>query len=288
MAIGVGFIGLGIMGSRMAANLQKHGYALTVHNRTRAKAEPLLLGGAAWAETPAAVAEGAGVLITMLAHPEAVRDMALGEHGFLEHLKPGAFWIDCSTVNPSFSREMAAQAQAQGVRFLDAPAAGTKGPAAAGELTFFVGGDAADLEACRPLLAAMGRRIVHAGGTGMGSTIKMVNNLLLAEAMAAFAEGLALGESLGVPRGVLLDTLVGGPVTAPFLAGKKAKIATGDYEPEFPLRWMVKDLHLASVTAYEQGLALPVGHAAKELYALAARQGLPDLDFAAICEYLGT
>jgi 3-hydroxyisobutyrate dehydrogenase-like beta-hydroxyacid dehydrogenase len=192
----IGFIGLGIMGSRMAANLQKHGHALVVHNRTREKAEPLLAQGAVWADSPAAVAAEAEIVFTMLAPTEAVANAALGEGGILSQLAPGRLWVDCSTVNPSFSREMAEEARARGIRFLDAPVTGSKGTAAQASLVFWVGGAATDLEVCRPLLECMGNRIVHCGGTGLGASLKIVINQLLGTGMAAFAEALVLGESL--------------------------------------------------------------------------------------------
>jgi 3-hydroxyisobutyrate dehydrogenase/glyoxylate/succinic semialdehyde reductase len=282
----VGFIGLGAMGVRMAARLQKSGSRLTVFNRTRDKAEPLIREGATWADTPAAVAGQAEILFTMLAHPAAVKEAALGQDGFLYRLPPEALWVDCSTVNPSFSREMAAEAQARKLRFLDAPVAGSREPAARGELTIFVGGDAADLEACRPLLQAMGSKILHVGGHGMGTALKMVNNLLLASSMAAFAEGLVLGEALGIGPERLLDFLLGSPLVAPYLAGKRNKIERGDYAPEFPMEWMQKDLHLAGVSAQETAVALPLAGAAKELYELAARQGHAREDFSAIYAFL--
>src|SRR6059036_2710640 len=136
----IGFIGLGIMGTRMAANLQKHGHSLVVFNRTREKAEPLAAEGATWADSPAALALQAEVIFTMLAHPDAVEEAALGEDGFLRHPGPAQMWIDCSTVNPSFSRKMAAEAKARGVGFLGAPVTGSKGQAELAKLTFWVGG----------------------------------------------------------------------------------------------------------------------------------------------------
>jgi 3-hydroxyisobutyrate dehydrogenase/glyoxylate/succinic semialdehyde reductase len=282
----VGFIGLGAMGGRMAARLQKSGAGLTVFNRTRDKAEPLIREGATWADTPAVAAGQAEILFTMLAHPAAVKDAALGQDGFLSRLPPQALWVDCSTVNPSFSREMAAEARARKLRFLDAPVAGSREPAARGELTIFVGGDAADMEACRPLLQAMGSKILHVGGHGMGSALKMVNNLLLASSMAAFAEGLVLGEALGIQPERLLDVLLGSPLVAPYMAGKRNKMERGDYAPEFPMEWMQKDLHLAGVSAQETAVALPLAGAAKELYELAARQGHAKKDFSAIYAFL--
>ena len=283
----IGFIGLGIMGSRMAANLQKGGHCLVVYNRTREKAEPLLSRGAIWADSPAALAPQVELVFTMLAHPGAVEQAALSEDGFFWHLETGQTWVDCSTVNPSFSKKMAALAQTQGLRFLGAPVSGSKGQAALAKLTFLAGGEAADLEACRPLLECMGNRIIHCGGHGMGAALKMVMNQLLGTAMAAFAEGLVLGESLGLSREVLFEALLGGPAAAPFLALKRERIESGDFEQaDFQLRWLQKDLHLAAVSAYETGVSMPLTNAAKELYRMAIRAGHGDQDFSAIHHYL--
>src|SRR5713101_1292086 len=283
----IGFIGLGIMGSRMAGNLLKCGHCLVVYNRTREKAEPLLSRGAAWADSPAALATQAEIIFTMLAHPEAVEEAALGNEGFLSRLAPGRMWIDCSTVNPSFSRKMATEAHTHSIRFVGAPVTGSKTEAALGKLVFWVGGESADLEFCRPLLECMGNRIVHAGGQGMGASLKMVMNQLLGTVMAAFAEGLILGESLGLSREVLFEALLGGPAAAPFLAFKRERIESGNYEPaDFPLRWLQKDLHLAALSAYEAGAAMPLTNAAKELYRLAIRDGRGSEDFSAIYDYL--
>lgn len=283
----IGFIGLGIMGSRMAANLQKQGYSLIVHNRTREKAKPLLANGAVWADSPADLAAEAAIIFTMLAHPDAVRQTALGNDGFLPHFAPDRLWVDSSTVNPSFSRTMAAEARARNVQFLDAPVTGSKDAAAAGKLIFWVGGESAVLETCRPMLESMGARIVHAGGQGMGASLKMVMNQLLGTFMAAFAEGLVLGQSLGLSRDVLSEALFNGPAAAPFIAVKKSRIESGNFDnPDFPLQWLQKDLHLASVSAYETGAPMPLANVAKEIYRLAIREGEGDKDISAIYEYL--
>lgn len=286
MAFKVGFIGLGIMGSRMAANLQAFGYQLVVFNRTRDKAEALVRRGATWGNTPAGVASEADVLFTMLATPEAVEAAALGMEGFLRALRPGSIWVNSSTVNPSFARRMAEEARADGVRYLDAPVAGSKDAAAGAQLLFMVGGDPSDLEACRPLLSSMGKRNIHVGGHGLGSALKMVNNLLGAVAMAAFAEGAALGQALGVPRQTIFDTILGGPMVAPLVAAKRAKIEQDDYEADFSMRWMQKDLHLAAISGYEAGVPLPVVNATKEIYQLAMREGFADLDFGSLYAFL--
>jgi 3-hydroxyisobutyrate dehydrogenase/glyoxylate/succinic semialdehyde reductase len=282
----IGFIGLGIMGSRMAANLQKNGYPLVVFNRTRAKAQPLLDKGATFAETPAQLAEQVDVLFTMLAHPDAVAQAALREKGFVNHLKPKAVWVDCSSVNPSFSKKMAAAAASRQVRFIDAPVTGSAPVATDAKLVFWVGGDAADLEEIRPLLLCMGNKIIHAGGHGMGTSMKMVINLLLGIGMAAFAEAMALGQGLGLSRKLLFDSLLGTPAVPPFLASKREKIEKENYEVEFPLRWMQKDMHLASLSAYEAGVAMPVTNLTKEIYRYAMRGGHDTEDFSAIYEFM--
>jgi 3-hydroxyisobutyrate dehydrogenase-like beta-hydroxyacid dehydrogenase len=284
----LGFIGLGIMGSRMAANLQKHGEALVVFNRTGAKAKPLLDKGASFAESPAKLAEQVDVLFTMLAHPDAVEQAALGANGFLNHLRSNALWVDCSSVNPSFSKKMAAEAARREVHFVDAPVTGSALPAAEAKLIFWVGADPTDLETIRPLLLCMGNKIVHAGGHGMGTSMKMVVNLLLGTGMAAFAEAMALGEGLGISRKMLFDSLLGTPAVAPFLASKREKIESRNYEAEFPLRWMQKDMHLATVSAYEAGVAMPLTNVTKEVYRLAMRDGHDTEDFSAIYEYLSS
>jgi len=281
----IGFIGLGIMGSRMAANLQKQGYSLVLFNRTRAKAEPLLGPCGSFADSPAKLGEQVDVLFTMLAHPDAVEQAALGADGFLNRLRPNSLWVDCSSVNPSFSRKMAAEATRRQVHFVDAPVTGSAPAAAEAKLIFWVGGDPANLERIRSLLLCMGSKIVHTGEHGTGTSMKMVVNLLLGTGMAAFAEAMALGEGLGLSSKMLFDSLLGTPAVAPFLAAKRARIENGNYEAEFPLRWMQKDMHLATVSAYEAGVAMPLTNIAKEIYRLAMREGNAAEDFSAIYEF---
>jgi 3-hydroxyisobutyrate dehydrogenase-like beta-hydroxyacid dehydrogenase len=284
----IGFIGLGIMGSRMAANLQKRGHSLVIYNRTPEKAKALLANGARWAHSPAELAVEADVIFTMLAHPEAVKEAALGPNGLLCQFARGRLWVDCSSVNPSFSRAMAAEAQTRGVQFVDAPVTGSKEAAGAAKLIFWAGGEPADVQVCRPLLECMGNKIVAAGGPAMGVSLKMVMNSLLGTFMAAIAEGLALGRSLGLSQEVLFEALIGSPIAPPFLAAKEKRIESGNYDDaDFPLRWQQKDLHLASVSAYETGAAMPLTNVAKEIYRLAMQTGDAEKDFSAICGFLG-
>ena len=282
----VAFLGLGIMGSRMAANLLRSGYSLTVWNRTRERAGSLESLGARVADLPAEAVSGAEIVFTMLSTPEAVERTALGPCGFLPALTPGALWVDSSTTDPNFARRMAAQANERGIRFMDAPVTGSKLPAEQGQLRFLVGAMPEDLEAVRPLLEKMGTTIVHIGEPGMGASIKLVFNLMVGQAMLAFAEGMALGEALGIPRERLMDLSLGGPLVPPLLSTKRGKIESGDYEADFPMQWLRKDLHLAAFTAYQSGVALPMTNTAKEIYQLAVQSGLGEQDFSAIYEFL--
>jgi 3-hydroxyisobutyrate dehydrogenase/glyoxylate/succinic semialdehyde reductase len=283
----IGFIGLGIMGSRMALNLVEDGHQLIVYNRTRDKAKEILQNeNAGWGETPADVAKQADVLFTMLSSPPVVHELAAGEEGFLNYLRPGSTWVDSSTVNPSFSRDMAMISKEHEIHFVDAPVAGSKWPAEKGELLFLVGGDKSTVEQCEPFFNSMGKNYVHVGENGKGTSLKMVFNLLLGQAMYAFSEGMALGESLGIDRELLFNVLLKSPVVAPFINGKKDKMDSGEYDAEFPLQWMQKDLQLASQTAYEQEVPLPGVNTIKEIYALAKDHGLGEKDFSAIFDFL--
>jgi glyoxylate/succinic semialdehyde reductase len=280
----IGFIGLGIMGSRMARNVLRGGHALSVYNRSPGKSDLLAREGAIVAASAAEAGKGAAILFTMLSHPDAVAGTAIGKNGFLDVMTKGSLWVDCSTVNPSFSRQMAAEAARRGIRFVDAPVTGSLPFAEKGELTFLVGAETKDLEECTPLLQLMGKTIKHMGGTGMGASMKMIINMMLGTAMAAFSEALAFGEALGFTRKALLDMLVGGAVAGPFIAGKRSNLESHTFNPEFPLRWQHKDLQLACVTAFESGVPMPTINAAKEVFALASAAGLKDLDFSAVSE----
>ncbi len=282
----IGFVGLGIMGSRMAMNLLEAGYDLIVYNRTSEKGEPHRKAGAEWGASPAEVAAESDVMFTMLSTPDVVAMLALGEEGFLNAFRPGAIWVNSTTVDPFFTYGIAEEAADRGVRFVDAPVAGTKGPAEEGTLLFLVGGDDEDVETCRPLFDVMGRKTIHAGESGMGSALKMVVNLLLGQAMVAFSEAMALGQGLGLDRDLLFESLLGGPVTAPFVSAKREMIEGDSYEAAFPLKWMQKDLHLAAMSAYEVGVAMPAGNTVKEVFRLAARYGLAEKDFAAVYRFI--
>ena len=282
----IAFIGLGIMGSRMAANLLKDGHELFVHNRTKDKARHLLDKGAKWADTPAKVTENCDVVITMLSQPEVVEEMALGQDGFLKTLSPTSSWIDCSTVNPNFSKKMAELSSAYGISFIDAPVAGTKQPAENGELVFLAGGSNGHIEKFAPLFECMGKKTILLGENGNGSAMKMLVNQLLAQSMVAFSEAMVLGEAMGIKQETLFDVLLNFPVTPPYLSALRAKLESGDHEANFPLKWMQKDAQLIAQSAFEHGVSMPSLNTVKEVFAMAKQKGYGDLDFSAIYEFM--
>ena len=275
------------MGSRMAANLLKQdGIDLTVWNRTAAAADVPTLAKAKKATSLAGAVAGAELVLSMLSTPEAVADCFFGEGGALAAMDEQALWIDCSTVNPSFSRTAAEHAAAAGVRFFDGPVAGSKPQAEAAQLAFFLGADADAVAPVRPYLDLMGAKVIPFGKVGQGAAFKMVVNMMLAQSMVVFSEALLLGESLGVDKEFLLNVIPGLPVIAPFTKFKVDAIRSGDYDVNFPLELILKDLHLAAVSAYEVDQPLPVANLVKELYAGANRAGMGRLDFGAVHAYL--
>ncbi|WP_028980153.1 NAD(P)-dependent oxidoreductase [Sporocytophaga myxococcoides] len=280
------FIGLGIMGSRMAANLIKGGNELLVWNRSQGKAEALKQSGAKLASSVVAAVKDADILITMLSSPEVIEEIALGKEGIIMNAKKNSLWINTSTVNPSFVEEMAAKAKEAGLRYLDAPVSGSKGVAEKGELIFLVGGDNKDLEDARPLLSIMGKSINHLGKVGDGTKMKMVINLVLAQSMIAFSEAVNLGVTSGLDESSIVNILSESPVVSPFLKLKKSKLESKNFSPEFSLKWAHKDLHLILQTAYESNISLPLTAIAKEVYGMAKQDGKGDEDISAIYEYL--
>ena len=282
----VAFIGLGIMGSRMAQNLLGAGHELVVHNRTHSKAGGLLGKGAVFAASPSAAVKDADVLITMLAEPASVDAVARGKHGFLNSLSPDTVWMDCSTVDPAFAREISAECKQRGLRFLETPVSGTRVHAEEGVLKFSVGGDKADLEVVRPLMEIMGNQIDHSGPCGSASSMKLVLNHMMACSVAAFAESVVLGQALGIDRDTLFDLITGSVVAAPFLMTEKEKMKGGEFELDFPLNLMTKDMKLISQTADDVGVAMPVATCVKDAYQLAEEHGYGDDDYTAIYKFL--
>lgn len=282
------FIGLGIMGSRMAKNLLQKAsdIELTVFNRTTSAAKPLQEIGAKVADSAFEAVGGTDIVFTMLSTPEVVKTVAMDKTGFLSNMKENALWVDCSTVNPSFTLRANQAAKEQGIRFVDAPVAGTKPHAENAQLAFFVGGEKSDLGEIEPYLKTMGANILHIGAVGKGAAYKTLINSMLAQSMLIFSETVVLGEKMGLSRDFLLQALPKAPVIAPFTQFKAKMIQEGDYEVQFPLEWMHKDLRLAVETAAELNHPLQMTRLAKDIYAQANKAGLGRKDFAAIHAFI--
>jgi 4-hydroxybutyrate dehydrogenase / sulfolactaldehyde 3-reductase len=278
----VAFIGLGTMGMPMAKNVLQGGYALTAYD-VRAEAVSVLVeAGARGAGSAREAAEGADVVITMLPDSPDVRVAVLGEGGVLDAMRSGAMLIEMSTIDPSVTREIAEAAAQKGVRMIDAPVGRNSVAAEAGKLLIMVGGEAAFLEECRPLLEQMGDTIHHCGPIGAGETVKIVNNLLSGSILLAAAEAVVLGVKAGISPDVLLNVLTGTAAGCWHLDNTfRNKVFNGDFAPGFKVRLAHKDLGLAQNLARENGVPLMVGSVGRELYAATMAQGLADQDWGA-------
>jgi 3-hydroxyisobutyrate dehydrogenase len=281
----IGFIGLGLMGRPMAANLLKAGFAVTVWNRTKSRTEPLVALGARAADSPREAAASAGVLITIVSDPPALEQVLFGENGALAGLRRGSVLIDSSTVSPGLARRVAAACAERGVEFLDAPVTGGTWGAEKGELVFMVGGPAPTLARVEPVLSALGKRWFHIGPHGAGQTIKLAMNMLFALEVDAMAEALALAKAGGVPGETWVEVMQSSMGRAPLLDVKAPLLLKGEYPPSFPLRLMHKDLTLALDLAKQLGVPLPAGVAAHEAYDTVLRAAREDVDYSAVGRY---
>ncbi|HLW82048.1 MAG TPA: NAD(P)-dependent oxidoreductase [Candidatus Acidoferrales bacterium] len=281
----VGLIGLGLMGSPMAANFLKAGFPLTVWNRTAEKAQKLAKLGATAAKSPADAASEADILLTIVSDPPALEQVLWGEQGALPALKSGSVLIDSSTVSPALARRIAKTCAEKSVAFLDAPVTGGTWGAEKGELVFMMGGEKETFERVRPVLEAVGKRFFLLGPNGAGQTVKLAMNLILALEVEALAEGLELVTSSGVDGAKLIEVLQSSMGRSPVLDVKAPVMLKRDFAPSFPLRLMHKDIRLAMELAKENGLELPTGAAAYKAYSAVKAAAKSDVDYAAIASY---
>jgi 3-hydroxyisobutyrate dehydrogenase-like beta-hydroxyacid dehydrogenase len=273
----IAFLGLGIMGRSMAANLVKAGHEVAVWNRSAGKD----VEGARSAASPADAAQGAEVVWLCVSDTKAVESTLFGENGAEASLAAGMIIADSSTISPSETERFAARVKARGVDYVDAPMTGSKIAAEAGSLIFMAGGDEAVLARLKPLFDAMGKQVFHMGGTGKGQATKLVMNLQIALIFEGFAEALTLATKLGVELERLLPLVLASMVRSGVVEYKAPFIMKRDFSPNFPLRLMLKDIHLALDAAREARVRLPGLEAVEEVYDLAAEEGQSDLDYAA-------
>jgi 3-hydroxyisobutyrate dehydrogenase-like beta-hydroxyacid dehydrogenase len=281
----VGFLGLGIMGSRMAANLARAGFELAVWTHTPGKAERWASehGATAFA-TPAEVAAHSDIVLSMVVDGEQVASVLLGEHGAIEAARAGLLCVDMSTIGPVDARRVAAALAERGVAMLDAPVTGSSPRAEAGTLTIMVGGEANDYARALPLLEPMGELIAHVGELGQGQMLKLINNALGAANAAAVAEALLLAHATGVDLDAFVRVTSAGSGASMQLTLKSGPMRAHDYSPLFKTAHMLKDVRLCLQEAETAGVPFPAAGYARDVLAATVARGHADEDYAAMIE----
>ncbi len=278
----IAFLGLGIMGRAMAANLVKAGHEVCVWNRTaRAAVE-----GAKTAVSPADAAKECEVVWMCVSDTAAVERVMFGSDGVEQSLHEGMIVVDSSTISPSATTKFAERIAAKGVQWVDAPVTGSKIGAENAQLIFIVGGTAEAVEFLQPLFKGMGKTVIHMGGTGKGQSAKLCMNLQIALIYEGFAEGMTLSRKLGVDSQKFVELVQASMIRSGVVDYKIPFVMRRDYSPNFPLRLMHKDIHLLLETAKEVRVKLPALETVDEIYELASEEGWDDLDYAATIQLL--
>ena len=280
----IALLGLGLMGSGMAGRLLDAGYPLTVWNRTPDKTQALADRGAKVAQSPRQAVAGATVVISMLADVPVCRDVWLGRGEAILGTAPGTVLVESSTITVEWIEELDRAANEHGCELVDAPVTGSKPQAAAGQLLFLAGGSTAALDSITPILKAMGRDVVHVGPVGSGARLKLINNFLSGSQVAALAEALSLIERSGLDAQKALGVLTEGAPGSPLVKLLSGRMMARQYEPNFVLRLMAKDLRYAVSEADHQGLDLDMGRAALRVFEHAISAGQGEDDMSAVVE----
>lgn len=282
----LGFIGLGLMGSRIAKRLLDAGHTVAGYNRTRAKAHRLIEAGMHWCDTPREVAQAADITFSMVSDTAALSSVAEGSDGILAGLSPGKIYVDMSTASPRLIRELAQRVAAIGAHMLEAPVSGSVSAAEAGTLTVFVGGQAEVLEKVRPIFEAFGQTIIHIGGNGQAISMKVAINLSLATQLLALFESVLLAERSGIPRATALEALLNSVAASPAMKYRAPFIMKMPDEAWFNVAMMQKDLQLALEMGRELGVPLFSVAVTNEMLSAAKAMGYSDQDFAALFKVL--
>jgi 3-hydroxyisobutyrate dehydrogenase-like beta-hydroxyacid dehydrogenase len=282
----LGFVGLGVMGSRVVKRLLDAGHEVTGYNRTKSKAQWLLDAGMKWADTPRAVAESSDITFSMVTNTNALRDVTEGAAGLLAGIKSGAIHVDMSTVSPAFSRELAKQVAAKGAAMLDAPVSGSVITLEEGKLSIMVGGNQTVFEKVKPILLNIGPKATYVGGNGLAVTMKIATNLSLAVQMLAFSEGVLLAEKSGIKREVAVEVLVNSVIASPMVKYRGPFVLDMPEEAWFDCYMMQKDMNLALELGRELNVPLPTTATTNEFLTAARGMGLEKQDFAVMFEVL--
>ena len=278
----IGFIGLGIMGKPMAQNLMKAGYPLVVYNRTASKAQELVSGGAKQVGSPREVADQAEVIITMVSDSPEVEQVILGPQGVLETVKAGSVVIDMSSISPVVTKKIAAELAKKRVAMLDAPVSGGEIGAIQGTLSIMVGGDEAVFEEIRPILEKMGKSVVRVGEIGAGGFTKLSNQIIVAAALQAIAEGMVLAQKAGVDIQRVYEAIKGGMAGGRTLDMKIPLLVQHRFEPGFKMDLHIKDLKNALLAGKSLGVPLPATGLIHELFTACSAQGKGQKDHSVI------
>ncbi len=282
----IGFIGLGIMGKPMAHNLLKAGFPVIVHNRHQEVTDELVAAGASSGARPRDIAASCDVLITMVPASPQVEEVLLGPDGAIEEARAGLIVIDMSTISPVVARSLAARLATHGITMLDAPVSGGDKGAIAGTLSIMVGGDEDTFKRCMPIFQAMGKTIVHVGGSGAGQVVKACNQIVVALIIEAVSEALVLGSKAGVDPAKILQVLSGGLAANRVIELRGASMLAHDFTPGGRIRTHHKDLGIVLELGRMYGVSLPVTALVDQMFASLEIRGRGDLDHTALLGYL--
>ncbi len=281
----IGFVGTGVMGSSMVLNLIKHGYELSVYNRTKSKAEACIAAGAKWCDTVAECAKDKDVVITIVGFPKDVEEVYFGENGILNAAKKGAYVIDMTTTSPMLSEKIYKAAAEKGIYALDAPVSGGDTGAKNGTLAIMVGGDKAAFDECMLVFEAMGTNIRYEGKAGNGQHVKMANQIAIAGAVSGVAEAVRYAMAMGVDVDTMLDTISNGAARSWQMSNNGPKMAKEDYAPGFYIKHFIKDMKIAIECAETKGVTLDVLKKVCDEYVQLENNGKGELGTQAIIEY---
>ncbi|MCK6627954.1 MAG: NAD(P)-dependent oxidoreductase [Anaerolineae bacterium] len=282
----LGYVGLGVMGSRMVKRLLDAGHTVTGYNRTQAKAGWLIEAGMRWGDSPRAVAAAADITFSMVTNTEAVKSITQGTDGILAGLTPSKIYIDMSTMSPGYSRELAAQVAERGAAMLDAPVSGSVITLEQGKLSIMVGGERDTFEKALPVLQDIGPKVTHVGGNGLAVSMKIATNLSLAVQMLAFSEGVLLAEKSGIKRETAVEVLLNSVIASPMVTYRGPFVLQQPDEAWFDCNMMQKDMLLALEMGRSLGVPLPTTSVTNEMLTTARAMGLDHLDFAALFNVL--
>lgn len=282
----LGFVGLGVMGGRMAKRLLNHGHTVTGYNRTKSKAEWLLEAGMQWGNSPKEVAEAADITFSMVTNTTALRAITSGPEGVIAGLKPGKIYVDMSTVSPAASQELASQVASTGAQMLDAPVSGSVITLEEGKLSVMVGGDQDAFEKAKPILQDIGPKVTRVGKNGLAVAMKIATNLSLAVQMLAFSEGVLLAEKIGIQRETAVEVLLNSVIASPMVKYRGPFVLGQPDEAWFNVNMMQKDMNLALELGQQLDVPLPTTAVTNEFLTAARGMGMAEKDFAIVFEVL--